>query len=108
MIFLLHVPMDYLGRGQIRGQFYYHFTIVINDIPYLGGVGKWGIFKNGPSKAFLVYFQSFLTNNANFTAYKCDYYPTSSRYRDSNPWPLDHESPPITTWYLEPPMLCEV
>ena len=52
--------------------------------------------KNWPTPASLfIYFRSFQTNIiTNFTTNYC---PSSIRCRDSNPRPLEHESPPIST-----------
>ena len=56
------------------------------------------VFKNGPSSAtFIVYFRSFQTNITIFTTIYVKKCPSCIRYWDSNPWPLGHESPPITT-----------
>ena len=56
------------------------------------------IFLNGSSRAsFLLYFQSFQTNNTIFTIYQCENCPFSILRPDSNPQPLDNESSPITT-----------
>ena len=48
---------------------------------------------------FFVYFRSFQTNNTIFTTNQCEKMscPSSIRRRDSNPQPLERESPPITT-----------
>ena len=46
-----------------------------------------------------VYFRSFITNNTIFynkSMWKMSF-PSSIRHQDSNPWPLECESPPITT-----------
>ena len=56
---------------------------------------------------FFVYFLSFQTNNTIFTTNQCEKMssPSSIRYRDSNPQPLEHEFPPITTRPGLPPCL---
>ena len=48
---------------------------------------------------FFVYFWSFQTNNTIFTTNQCEKMscPSSIRRQDSNPGPLERESPPITT-----------
>ena len=46
---------------------------------------------------FFVYFRSFQTNNTIFTTNQCEKCPSSIWRWDSNPRPLEHESPPITT-----------
>ena len=55
--------------------------------------------KNGPTPAsFIVDFRSFQTNIIKkFTTNISEKCPSSIRCRDSNPWPPEHESPPITT-----------
>ena len=45
---------------------------------------------------FFRLFSSFQTNIAIFTAYKCEKCPSSIRHWDSNPPPLEHETPPLT------------
>ena len=68
---------------------------------------KWAI--PGP---FFVYFWSFQTNTYTiFTTNQCEKMPMPSSIpcRDLNPWPLDHESSPITTRPGLPPtsnLLC--
>ena len=51
-------------------------------------------FKNGPSSAS---FLSFQTNITILTTNKCEKCPSSIRCWDLNQHPLEHESPPITT-----------
>ena len=53
----------------------------------------------GQPGLFFVYFQSFQTNNIIFTTNQCEKMscPSSLRRLDSNPQPLERESPPITT-----------
>ena len=46
---------------------------------------------------FFILFLSFQTNITIFTTHKCEKFPYSIRCWDSNPRPLEHESPPITT-----------
>ena len=48
---------------------------------------------------FFVYFRSFQTNNTILTTNQCEKMscPSSIRHWDSNPRPLECESPPITT-----------
>ena len=48
---------------------------------------------------FSIYFRSFQKNNTIFTTNQCEKMscPSSIWHRDSNPRPLEHESPPITT-----------
>ena len=48
-------------------------------------------------------FSSFQTNITIFTTNICEKCPSSIRCWDSNPQPLEHESPPITTWPGLPP-----
>ena len=57
------------------------------------------LYFDGPIPAsFIIYFRSFQTNIIIiFTTIQCEKCPSSIRCWDSNPWPLDHESPPITT-----------
>ena len=56
---------------------------------------------------FFVYFRLFQTNNTIFTTNECEKMscPSSIRRQDSNPRPLERESPPITTRPGLPPML---
>ena len=56
---------------------------------------------------FFVYFRSFQANSTIFTTNKCDKYASSIWRRDSNPWPLKHESSPITTRPGLPPSCIE-
>ena len=46
---------------------------------------------------FFVYFRSFQTNNTIFTTNQCEKCPSCIRRWDSNPRPLERESPSITT-----------
>ena len=57
------------------------------------------VFKNGPTPAsFIGYFRSFQTKISTvFTANLCEKCPSNIRCWDLNPWPSEHESPPITT-----------
>ena len=48
-------------------------------------------------------FSSFQTLITIFTTNKCEKCLSSIRCRDSNSQPLEHESPPITTWPGLPP-----
>ena len=58
---------------------------------------SFSIFKNGQFPAsFIVYFRSFQANITIFTTIYGKKCPSSIRYRDSNPQPLECESPPIT------------
>ena len=57
---------------------------------FVGFLKKWA----NPG-LFFVYFRSFQTNITIFTI--CEKCPSSIRCRDSNPWPLERESLPITT-----------
>ena len=57
----------------------------------------------GPFPASFCLFSSFQTHITILTANKCEKYPSSIRCWDSNPWPLEHESPPITTRPGHPP-----
>ena len=58
---------------------------------------KWNVF-NGPYPASLLYiFGLFPTNNTILITNQCEKYPSSVRHQDSNPWPLEYESSPITT-----------
>ena len=53
---------------------------------------------------FFAYFWSFQTNITNFyNKYMWKKCPSSIQCRDSNTWPSDHESPPITTRPELPP-----
>ena len=60
---------------------------------------SWIFFKKGQPSLFSNYFRSFQTNNKIFTTNQCEKMscPSSIRGRDSNPRPLEHEPPPITT-----------
>ena len=55
--------------------------------------------KNGPTPAsFIIYFQSFQTNIITIlTTIICEKITSSIRCWDSNPRPLEHEPPAITT-----------
>ena len=56
--------------------------------------------KNGPTPAsFLFIFYLFKWNITVLTTNQCGKMscPSSIRHRDSNPWPSEHESPPVTT-----------
>ena len=54
--------------------------------------------KNGPSSTYFPFiFGPFKTNNTNFTRNKSQKCPSSIKWRDLNPRPSEHESPPITT-----------
>ena len=55
------------------------------------------IFFNGPTPASFYLFSSFQTHITIFTTNKCEKCPSSIWRWDSNSWPLEHESPPITT-----------
>ena len=48
---------------------------------------------------FFFSFQSFQTNNTIFTTNQCEKMscPSSIQCQNLNPWPSEHESPPITT-----------
>ena len=62
------------------------------------------IFKNVPTPPLFRLFYVFLNNIITiFTANKCEECPCSIQCPDSNPWPLEHESPPIATWPGLPP-----
>ena len=67
------------------------------------------VFTNGPSPAsFSFIFDLFQTNiNTIFTTNQCEKIssPSSIRSQDSNPRPLERESPPITTRPGLPPKL---
>ena len=55
-------------------------------------------YNNGPCPTSFRLFSSFQTNIiAIFTTNKCEKFPSSKQCWDSNPQPLEHESPPITT-----------
>ena len=61
----------------------------------LSCVGNEVFFKNGSSPVSFYLFSSFQTNITILTAiFLC---PSSIQHWDSNPLPLEHESPPITT-----------
>ena len=53
---------------------------------------------NAPSRPLssLFLFSCFHTNVTILTTNKCEKFPSSIWWWDSNPWPSDHESPPIT------------
>ena len=57
-------------------------------------------FLNGPTRPFFVYFWSFQTNSTIFTTNQCEKmsWPSSIQRWDLNPWPLEHELSPTTTW----------
>ena len=56
---------------------------------------SWSSFlKMGYSQPLFCLFSSFQPSNTIFTANKCS---SSIRCQDSNPWPSEHASPPITT-----------
>ena len=63
-------------------------------------------FKKGPIPASFIYFRSFQANSTIFTTNQCENMscPSSIRCRDSNPRPLERESPPITTRPGLPPI----
>ena len=63
----------------------------------LSCIFSWIVFLTGPSRPLFYIFSSFQTNITIFTTNKCDNCPYSIRWWDSNPQPLDHESPPIAT-----------
>ena len=55
-------------------------------------------FKRAISGLFFVYFHSFQTNiNSILQQFDVKKFPSSIWRWDSNPWPLERESPPITT-----------
>ena len=64
-------------------------------------------YKNGPSPAsFSFIFGPPQTNiDIIFTTNQCEKSPSNIWRRDSNPWPLERESPPITTRPGLPPFL---
>ena len=65
-------------------------------------------FKYGPSPASFSLFSTFQLNITIFTTNKCEKCPSSIWHWDLNPWPLEHESPPITTWPGIPPYICHL
>ena len=54
-------------------------------------------FKMGHPRLFFVLFSCFQTNITIFTTNQCEKCPSSVGCWNSNPLPLEHESPPITT-----------
>ena len=62
-------------------------------------------FEMGHRRPLFRWFSSFQTNNNFFTTNKCEKYPFSIWCWDSNPWPMEHKSPPITTRPGLPPYL---
>ena len=53
--------------------------------------------KMGHPRPLFRSFSSFQTNITIFTTNKCEKCPSSILCWDSNPWPSEHESPPMTT-----------
>ena len=67
--------------------------------PLLAALNTKNIFISHPG-LFFAYFRSFQANNTNFTTNQCEKMskcPSSIWRQDSNPWPFERESPPITT-----------
>ena len=62
---------------------------------------RWGrngsFLKMGQPRPLFVYFRSFQTNITNFYNKYMWICPSSKWCWDSNPWPLERESPPIST-----------
>ena len=59
----------------------------------------------GQPGLFFIYFRSFSNKHQyNFTTINVKKCPSSIRHRDSNPRPLERESPPITTRPGLPPL----
>ena len=54
-------------------------------------------FEMGQPRPLLVHFRSFQTNNTIFTTNHCEKCPSRIGRQDSNPWPLEHKSSPIST-----------
>ena len=65
-------------------------------------------FFNGPFPASFRLFSSFQTNITIFTTNEFEKCPSSIQRWDSNPQPLEHESPPITTRLGLPPKAAKV
>ena len=73
-----------------------------------------------PRPLFHFYFRLFKHTLQSLTTHKCEKWPSSIWRRDSTSWPMEHESPPITTRSGLPPekhiflfnplgrMLCEL
>ena len=64
---------------------------------------QFSFFKYGPTRASFCLFLSFQTNIKIFKTNKCEKCPSRKQRWDLNPWPLKHESPPITTRPELPP-----
>ena len=81
-----------------------------NLLPNLYTRQKKVVLKLGHPRNLFSLFSSFQTNITIFTTNKCGKSPSSRRCWDSNPRPLEHESPPLTTSlgsYLSLPKLCK-
>ena len=61
--------------------------------------------KKGHPRTLFHLFSSFQTNITIFTTNKGENYPSNIWRWDSNPQPLKHESPPVTTRPWLPPLL---
>ena len=80
-----------------------------NKLLFEYGVPSWSRFfsplKMGQPLPLLLFFWSFQTNIITiFSTNICDKCPSSIQCWDSNPWPLEHESPPTTTRPGLPPV----
>ena len=81
------------------------FEEALGNINLLGKALPWcnedfRLKKSGPCPAsFSFIFGLFQKNNTIFTTNQCEKMssPSSIRRRDSNPWPFESESPPLTT-----------
>ena len=64
-------------------------------------------FLNGQPRPLFHLFAIFSIKHHNFTAHKCEKMPCPSSiwHQDLNPWPLEHESSPITTRPGLPPQV---
>ena len=77
------------------------------DMFFLGDLGscyKSFFKKMGHLRPLFIYLHLFKQTLHFFTTNKCEKYPSSIWCRDSNQWPLEHESPPITTRPGLPPV----
>ena len=83
-----------LGDSQIECSMWAQHSFFTGTIPSWFQP-FWNVFTNGPSPASVFfYFRSFQANNVVLTKMSC---PSSISCQDSNPWPLEHQSSPITT-----------
>ena len=67
------------------------------DVPFFKKYqANYVFFENGPSPPSFLFIFVFSNKHYNFTTNKCEKCSSSIRHWDSNPRPLEHESPPIT------------